>query len=133
MNIELATSKKVTVNSLANEITDILTEYKDDVDDLVVEITDEVTKEAKNELKTISPVGETGEYRDGWTITVNQKGISFFSKAVWNKKHYRLTHLLEFGHATKNGGHTTAQPHIRPTEQKYKEKFVEEFERRAKR
>ena len=75
MNIELATSKKVTVNSLANEIADILTEYKDDIDDLVVDITDEVTKEAKDELKNISPVGETGEYRDGWTITVKQKGI----------------------------------------------------------
>ena len=89
MNIELATSKKVTVNSLANEIADILTEYKDDIDDLVVDITDEVTKEAKDELKNISPVGETGEYRDGWAITVKQKGINFFSKAVWNKKHYR--------------------------------------------
>ena len=38
MNIELATSKKVTVNSIANEIADILTEYKDDIDDLVVDI-----------------------------------------------------------------------------------------------
>ncbi len=133
MNIELATSKTVTADNLANEIANILTEYKDDLDDLVVDITDEVVKEARDELKIISPVGETGEYRDGWTISVRQKGINFFSKAVWNKKHYRLTHLLEFGHATKNGGHTTAQPHVRPTEQKYKEKFVDEFERRVKR
>ena len=133
MNIELATSKTVTADNLANEIAKILTEYKDDLDDLVVDITDEVVKEARDELKIISPVGETGEYRDGWTISVRQKGINFFSKAVWNKKHYRLTHLLEFGHATKNGGHTTAQPHVRPTEQKYKEKFVDEFERRVKR
>ncbi|HIS38565.1 MAG TPA: HK97 gp10 family phage protein [Candidatus Onthousia faecavium] len=129
----MATSKTVTADNLANEIANILTEYKDDLDDLVVDITDEVVKEARDELKIISPVGETGEYRDGWTISVRQKGINFFSKAVWNKKHYRLTHLLEFGHATKNGGHTTAQPHVRPTEQKYKEKFVDEFERRVKR
>ena len=37
------------------------------------------------------------------------------------------------GFTTKNGGHTIAQPHVRPTVQKYKEKFVDVFERRVKR
>lgn len=56
-----------------------------------------------------------------------------YSKAAYNKKYYRLTHLLEFGHATRNGGRTKAIPHIRPTEDKYREKFVEELERKIRR
>ena len=52
---------------------------------------------------------------------------------MYNKEYPSLTHLLEFGHATKNGGYVNPQPHIRETEDKYREKFVEEFEREAKR
>lgn len=124
---------KIKPDLLGKEITKILNEYKDDIDEVVVDITNEVIKEAKNELIAISPKGETGEYSKSWQISLSQKGKSFFSKAIWNKKYYRLTHLLEFGHATKNGGHTKAQPHVRPTEKKYKSKFIDEFERKAKR
>lgn len=124
---------KIKPDSLGYEIAKILTEYKDEIDDVVIDTTNEVIKEAKNELIQVSPKGETGEYSAGWKVSLSQKGSSFFSRAVWNKTHYRLTHLLEFGHATKNGSHTKAQPHIRPTEEKYKCKFVDEFERKVKR
>jgi len=124
---------KIKPDLLGKEIARILNEYKDEVDEIVVDTTNDVIKEAKNELITVSPKGETGDYANGWKISLSQKGKNFFGKAVWNKKCYRLTHLLEFGHATKNGGHIAAQPHIRPTEEKYKSEFIDEFERKVKR
>jgi len=52
---------------------------------------------------------------------------------VHNKEHYRLTHLLEFGHANRNGTRTQPIPHIRATEDKYREKFIKELETRIRR
>ncbi len=40
---------------------------------------------------------------------------------------YRLTHLLEDGHAKRDGGRTKAMPHI----QKHEQDAVQEFERRV--
>lgn len=59
-----------------------------------------------------------------------------YSKIAYNKQHYRLTHLLEFGHAKRDGSRnpgTKAIPHIRKTEDKYKEKFIQELETKIRR
>lgn len=56
-----------------------------------------------------------------------------YSKVAYNKAHYRLTHLLEFGHANRDGSRTKPIPHIRSTENKYKEKFVKELEEKIRR
>ena len=101
------------------QMTDILTEYllelKGDIEEDVVDISNKVIKEAKVELKSISPKanktvklkgGTTvapGSYAKSWSIKNGQKAKDIYSKIAYNREHYRLTHLLEFGHATRNG------------------------------
>ena len=118
--------KKVAINDLSKEIANILEDYKIETDEKVVKLVNKVIKNAKIDLVKNSPKN-TGDYASGWSITIGQKGINFFSKVIYNKKHYRLTHLLEFGHATRDGDNTISQPHVRHIENQYKEEFINEL------
>lgn len=74
--------------------------------------------------------GARKQYCKGWSLKKDKTGRNRFIVKVWNKTDYQLTHLLEFGHATRNGGRTKPQPHIRPTEEKYKKEFEKELKRK---
>jgi HK97 gp10 family phage protein len=117
-------------SELSKEIQKYLQEYKEEIDEDVQDETDKAIASAKSELRSISPKN-TGNYASGWAVK-SQKYSNGYYKVIWNRKAYQLTHLLEFGHATRNGGRTKAQPHIRPTEEKYKTRFTESLERRIK-
>ena len=146
----MSNSNKVTVDNLSSAIMKALTEYKSDIDDDVKDLSDKNTKQARDELKSISPKAKKkvylrrfssgdsdiqfpGSYAKSWSMKNGDKAKDVYSKVVYNRKYYRLTHLLEFGHATRNGGHTKAIPHIRKTEDKYREKFKQELEQRIRR
>lgn len=131
-------SKQIKPLQVSRELDTILTEYKVYVDNLVEKGTDENIKEAKAELIALSPVAkkpvslgvgkiqEPGTYRKSWYI-VGKKGANLYTKVIANRD-YPLTHLLEFGHAKRNGGRTRAIPHIRPTEKNFQAKFIEGLE-----
>ena len=117
-------------------VMDYLKDYKEDIDEEVVEVVDEVTRKAKDELKQTSPRGEgsrTNPYYKGWAVKLSKKRTGVYHKVIWNRTNYQLTHLLEFGHATRNGGRTRALPHIRPVEEKYNVEFVDKLEKRIRR
>ena len=118
-------------SELSKEIQKYLQEYKEEIDEDVQDETDKAIASAKTELRSISPKN-TGNYASGWAVK-SKKYSNGYYKVIWNRKAYQLTHLLEFGHATRNGGRTKAQPHIRPTEEKYRTRFTESLERRIKR
>lgn len=120
-------SKSIDVNLLSKEVMKILTEYKDDISDIVEEDANETGKEATTELKQTSPKGTRGQYCKGWRLKKDKLGKNKYTVKIHNKTDYQLTHLLEFGHATRNGGHTEAQPHIRPIEEKYSKRFEEKL------
>lgn len=121
-------SKKIKVESLEQELNTFLKSYKKAVDEDVVQVTDKVTKEAINELKTTSPRRKgtkNNPYWRGWASKLKKRSSNNYTNVIWNKTNYQLTHLLEFGHVTRNGGRAKAIPHIRPVEEKYNAEFVD--------
>ena len=123
-------SKAIDANLLSKELSKALENYADDISAEVEEVANKVGKEAVNELEQTSPRGERKEYCKGWRLKKDKKGKNIYTIKIHNKTDYQLTHLLEFGHATKNGGRTKAQPHIRPVEKKYSEEFERELKQK---
>lgn len=128
--------EKTTPDTFAKAITDYLEIYVEDIQEDVEETADLIGKEAKNELKEISPrsgIARKNKYYAGWAIKKDRKGKSYYTVKVWNRTNYQLTHLLEFGHATRNGGRTRAIPHIRPVEEKYSQEFLKKLDNKIRR
>lgn len=128
--------KTIKPESLQSVVMDYLNNYREDIQEDVEELTDSITKEARAELKKTSPrsnVARKTKYYAGWSVKLQKKGKYKYHKVVWNKTNYQLTHLLEFGHVTRNGGRTKAIPHIRPVEEKYKVEFVDKLEQKIRR
>ena len=129
-------SKAIKPDDLQKEVMKYLKEYKEDIDDDVIETVDKVTKEARDELKQTSPRRKgtrENPYYKGWSVKLSKRKTGVYHKVIWNKTNYQLTHLVEFGHATRNGGRTRAIPHIRPVEEKYNVEFVDLLEKKIRR
>lgn len=77
----------------------------------------------EDEVRWKSPVGYSEEYAKGWTHKITDSGRSV---TVYNNgKNKSLTHLLEKGHLSKNGGWVPAQPHIKPAYLVAKKEYLE--------
>lgn len=115
----------IKADQLAQEIVKILDDYRDTTIDKMKGAVDKAAKQAVNELKTSSPK-RTGAYAKDWAAKKDRKANKWaYGKVVYNKKHYRLTHLLEKGHRKVNGGMVAARPHIAKVEEKAINTLVE--------
>lgn len=118
----------INVDKLADELAAGLLEYSEGVTEVIKKAVDTVSKSTAEELKKTSPV-RTGAYAKDWAAKKAYEDTRSKRNTVYNKKHYQLTHLLEFGHAKRNGGRVAAVPHIKAAE----EKAAQEFEEAVKR
>ena len=123
----------VNIDQLAAEIAKGLAEYSQDVVEKVNVSSEKVGKAAVKKLKQTSPK-KTGKYAKSWTMTT-EKAIGQPDLRIIHAKapHYRLTHLLEHGHAKRGGGRVEGKPHIRPAEEMVIKEFLAEVEEAIKR
>lgn len=107
-------SDSVEIGDFAGELMKCLEEYTEDVTKGITKAVAQTTKETVKELKSTAPK-KTGDYAKDFA---QKKGDKDSEKVVYNRNHYQLTHLLEHGHAKRNGGRTKPIVHIEPVEQK---------------
>ena len=122
---------KTTVDDLSKAIQKTLAEYEGVTIDSMKAAVDKVSKEAVRELKSSSPK-RNGAYARSWTSKKKKLANKYaYEKTVYNKDHYRITHLLEKGHrvvGAKNGRTwVDARPHIEKVEKKAVETLVNEM------
>lgn len=121
----------------AFEIT--LEDYANGVDDCVKKANEEAVSYAAKTLQATRFSSGSGAYAKSWTYgeyetRQNRYGMVAYAQAP----HYRLTHLLEYGHDVKRKrggkvlGRAKAIPHIRPAqkeaEERWKTVFAQELE-----
>ena len=112
------------------DVVDILNEYSYEVQEELELAAQNNATLAANELKATSGTYKirTGKYNKGWRVN-EKKGKGYINCKVHNATNWQLTHLLENGHTTRNGGRTRAFVHIKPVEEKYINKYIEDVEK----
>lgn len=103
--------KTVAVDEMGNAIAKEFEEYVELTTEEVKNICKEVADDCKRKIQEEAPV-DTGQYKKSWNVSETEKSRMGVTYTVHSKKRYRLTHLLEYGHAKRGGGRTKAQPHI---------------------
>ena len=118
-------------NEFYDTINKLLDEYGDEVAEAAATTARKVALEGKKKVKA-GGQGNWTNYNPSWSMKTESDRLTFSAK-IYNKKHYRLTHLLEFGHAKVNGGRTRAFPHIKPVndlvQKEYERKLKEQLQK----
>lgn len=115
---------KIKVEDLAKTIQRELEQYHKLTNEQIKDTVREVGKETKELISSTAPK-KSKQYSKSWAVKVTKENTNAMSVVVHSKNKYQLTHLLEFGHAKRNGGRTKAIPHIGDAEQKAVQSFEE--------
>ena len=123
----------ISVDQLAAEIARGLAEYSQGVIERVNVSSEKVGKAAVKKLKQTSPK-KTGKYAKSWAMKTEPEVGQPHKRIVHVKApHYRLAHLLEYGHAKVGGGRVEGRPHIGPAEEEVIREFTAAVEEAIKR
>lgn len=110
-------ARKVKIDELADAVMKELDEYADVID---ADMRKAVTKAGQTVRKDISANAPKrhGDYAKSWSTKKTRQTARSLEVTVYSRNRYQLAHLLEHGHAKRNGGRTRAQVHIAPAEEK---------------
>lgn len=118
---------RCTVSQMATVIMEGLQEYADLATEDLKAAVKKAGNEAKKDIQANAPQ-KTGAYKKSWAVKTTRETSNTMEVTVYSRNRYQLTHLLEFGHAKRNGGRARAFPHIAPAEEKAAQMLEREVE-----
>lgn len=128
--------KTIKVDQLTKEIEKALDDFIGVTDEACDKGVTETAKDAVKALRNAHPSGSgqygswDKKYNKGWKIMQTKTDKRYHKSAtIHNATDYRLTHLLEKGHAKVNGGRTRAFPHIAPVAEKCEDDLVKNIKK----
>lgn len=118
-------ARRTPIDRLTLEVGKILEEYGENVQENLNEIVSQMSKQGAKAVKSEArgTFGGSGKYASGWTSQIETGRVSA-QGTIYNKDVPGLPHLLEHGHANRNGGRTAGRIHIAKVE----EQLVKDFE-----
>lgn len=119
-------AQKVKAADLRKVVDGILADYSDEVVEAADVAVKKTAEEAVSKLKNARPGFKDKKYSKGWTKKITKHRL-YSEAVVYNKTQGHLTHLLEFGHALRNGGRAASFPHIAPVNDEVPDIFEDEF------
>ena len=118
----------IRIDDLAREVMKGLDEYADVTTEQVKKAVRKAGNTVRREIQENAP-NNTGDYAKSWAVKKVRESSHTLELVVHSKNSYQLTHLLEFGHALRNGERIRAMPHIAPAEEKGIEQLEKQIER----
>ena len=125
---------RISPDKLADAVNNQLKLYDKNVAKAIKETVDDVAKETKDIIDSHMTFKDiSGKYRDSIKLTTLYED-DYKKMITWHAsgKEYRLTHLLEKGHATRDGERTKKYPHIRYGDQYVKKELPKRIEEAIK-
>ena len=124
-------SRGISIDDMAEAIERELTEYRDLAADELKTAVKKAGRTAKSDIGKSAPV-RTGAYAKSWRMKVTEESSVGIGVTVYSPSHYMLAHLLENGHAKRNGGRVAGERHIAPAEEHAKEQLIGDIEKALK-
>lgn len=110
---------------IADQITRVLQEYTTEVEEGLEKEKEKAAKDGVKTLRATSPKRPgSGKYAKGWRAKRDGKAW-----VIHNATRYQLAHLLEKGHASRNGGRVPGKVHIAPVEEQVIRQYESGVER----
>ena len=124
-------SNVVNINEMADVIMKGLEEYAELATEDMKEAVKHASTTVRKDIKANAPE-DTGKYAKSWAAKKVRETSLTLTMVVHSKNRYQLAHLLEHGHALRNGGRYEGEIHTAPAEQKGIKQLKEEIEQALK-
>ncbi len=127
----MANGRRISSDDMSAVIMEELGKYHDITTKAMKEAVVNAGQTVMDEIKATAPV-KTGAYAKSWKAKRTKDTPDTMVVTVYSPTRYRLTHLLEYGHAKRGGGRVRAIPHIAPAEEKGEQQLMADLEKAVK-